>query len=61
MQKDSAIKETEAEKDKIIWSDILKPCPKCKNPIFKDNQNIIFTGFVSGDILNEIYSNSYIT
>ena len=26
----------------------------------KDNPNIIFTGFVSGDILNEIYSNSYI-
>jgi glycosyltransferase involved in cell wall biosynthesis len=24
------------------------------------NPNIIFTGFVSGDILNEIYSNSYI-
>ena len=26
----------------------------------KDNPNIIFTGFVSGDMLNEIYSNSYI-
>jgi glycosyltransferase involved in cell wall biosynthesis len=26
----------------------------------KDNPNIIFTGFVSGDILKEIYSNSYI-
>ena len=26
----------------------------------KDNPNIIFTGFVSGDILNEIYSNAYI-
>ena len=26
----------------------------------KDNPNIIFTGFISGDILNEIYSNSYI-
>lgn len=25
-----------------------------------DNPNIIFTGFISGDILNEIYSNSYI-
>ena len=25
-----------------------------------DNPNIIFTGFVSGDILKEIYSNSYI-
>ena len=24
------------------------------------NSNIIFTGFISGDILNEIYSNSYI-
>ena len=26
----------------------------------KDNPNIIFTGFISGDTLNEIYSNSYI-
>lgn len=26
----------------------------------KDNPNIIFTGFISGDILNEIYSNAYI-
>ena len=26
----------------------------------KDNPNIIFTGFVSGDTLKEIYSNSYI-
>ena len=26
-----------------------------------DNPNIIFTGFVSGDILREIYSNAYIT
>ena len=26
----------------------------------KGNPNIIFTGFISGDILNEIYSNAYI-
>ena len=25
----------------------------------KGNDNIIFTGFISGDILNEIYSNAY--
>ena len=27
----------------------------------KDNPNIIFTGFISGDALDEIYSNAYIT
>ena len=30
------------------------------NKMAGDNENIIFTGFVSGDTLNEIYSNSYI-
>ena len=25
----------------------------------KDNSNIIFTGFISGDVLDEMYSNAY--